>query len=272
MKKLILALSVFLCLIFGSIHVNAESNNINSMYITVYIDKDGNAHICETCDMYVEEGTEVYKVMENMGDSKITNLKVIDDNNTVYTNIGEWDVDASKEDKNEKCGLVNDDDYYEICFGIGDYGNRVYTFEYDVSHFIRQYNDYQGCQFAFFSEMSLDVEEACVTTSSYFDLDEDSIFVDTCGYDGYYAFNNGNLILQSEDTIYEDGGMQLVLEFQEDCFENLVYVDDNLDDIKETLYSDEDIPGYVIAGIGGIIAAIIAIVLTVLGYTSKKKN
>ncbi len=38
-----------------------------------------------------------------MGDSKITNLKVID-NNTVYTNIGEWNVDASKEDKNEKCG------------------------------------------------------------------------------------------------------------------------------------------------------------------------
>ncbi|MCD7809941.1 MAG: DUF2207 domain-containing protein [Erysipelotrichaceae bacterium] len=272
MKKLILALSIFLCSIFGSMSVNAQDNNINSMNITVYIDKNGNAHICETWNMYVDEGSEVYKVMENMGDSKITNLKVIDENNTVYTNIGEWDVDASKEDKKEKCGIVNDGDYYEICFGIGDYGNRVYTFEYDVSHFIRQYNDYQGCNFAFFSEMSLEVDEAYVTISSYFDLDEDSIFVDTFGYEGYYAFDNGNLIMQSEDTIYEDGGMQLVLEFQEDCFENLVCVDENLDDVLENMYSEEDIPGYVIAGIGGVIAAIIAIVLTALGYTSKKKE
>lgn len=271
MKKLIMALSVFLCLIFGSIKVNAE-NSVNSMNITAYIDKQGNAHISETWDMYVEEGTEVYKVVENMGDSKITNLKVIDDNNTVYTNIGEWDINASKEDKNNKCGLVNDGDYYEICFGIGDYGHRVYTFEYDVSNFIRQYNDYQGCNFAFFSEMSLDVDEATVTISSYFDLDEDSIFVDTFGYDGYYAFNNGYLILQSEDTIYEDGGIQLVLEFQDDCFDNLIYVDDNLDDVKEELYTDEDIPDYVVAGIGGIIAAIIAMVATIFGYTSKKKE
>lgn len=272
MKKLIMALSMFLCLIVGSISVNAKDNSINSIYISAYIDKEGNAHISETWNMNVYEDTEVYKVMENMGDSKISHLKVTDENGLKYTNIGEWDIDVSKEEKDGKCGLVNDDDYYEICFGIGDYGNRTYTFEYDVSNFIRQYNDYQGCNFAFFSELALEVPNAQVTVSSYFNLDEDSIFVDTFGYDGYYSFDDGSLILQSEDTIYEDGGMQLVLEFEEDCFENLVYVDNNLDDVKEDLYTDEEIPGYVIAGIGGVIAAVIAIVATAIGYTSKKKE
>ncbi|MCD8027089.1 MAG: hypothetical protein LUF02_00145 [Erysipelotrichaceae bacterium] len=183
MKKIIMALSVFLCLIFGSVQVKAQDNSLDAMNINVYIDKEGDAHIIEVWHMDVYEGTAVYKVMENMGDSNITHLEVMDEDGLVYTNIGEWNVDASFEEKRGKCGLVQDDDYYEICFGISEYGEKVYTFEYDVSNFIKQYNDYQGCKFAFFSELSLDVNEAKVTISSYFDLDEDSAFVDTFGYD-----------------------------------------------------------------------------------------
>lgn len=86
------------------------------------------------------------------------------------------------------------------------------------------------------------------------------------------TFDEGSLILQSEDTIYEDGGMQLLLEFNDNCFENLSYVDDNLDNILEEMYSDEEIQLFVI-GIFGIIAFIaLAAGIEIYGYSSKKKK
>ena len=99
------------------------------MVVNAYINEDGSAHIQEIWDMNVNEGTEVYKVFDNMGASQISNLQVKDENGLVYRNIGEWDVNASRTEKNGKCGLVTKADGYERCFGVGEYGNRTYTFE-----------------------------------------------------------------------------------------------------------------------------------------------
>ena len=100
--------------------------------------------------------TEIYKVFDNMGDSHISNFNVVDDQGKRYQNIGEWDVDLDKEDKDGKCGMIQDGDRYELCFGIGEYGRRTYTFEYDIANFVQQYQDTQGFNYAFFSEMELE--------------------------------------------------------------------------------------------------------------------
>lgn len=69
------------------------------MVVNAYINEDGSAHIQEIWDMNVNEGTEVYKVFDNMGASQISNLQVKDENGLVYRNIGEWDVNASRTEK-----------------------------------------------------------------------------------------------------------------------------------------------------------------------------
>lgn len=95
-KKICLIFSLFLSLFFSIGTVFASSTELKDMQIHAYINEDGSAHIQEIWDMNINEGTEVYKVFNRMGASKITNLKVTDENGLNYKNIGEWDVDASR--------------------------------------------------------------------------------------------------------------------------------------------------------------------------------
>ena len=165
-KKICIIFSLFLSCLFSISPVAASSVDLNDMVVNAYINEDGSAHIQEIWDMNVNEGTEVYKVFDNMGASQISNLQVKDENGLVYRNIGEWDVNASRTEKNGKCGLVTKADGYELCFGVGEYGNRTYTFEYDVSYFVNQYTNDQGINYAFFSEMELEPRQAKITLSS----------------------------------------------------------------------------------------------------------
>ena len=141
---------------------------LNDIEITAVILEDGSIHIKEEWDIDVYEGTEIYKVFSHMGVSQISNFQVTDENGFRYQNIGEWDFDVDKEEKNGKCGIIQDDDYYELCFGIGEYGKREYTFEYDISSFVQQYQDAQGFNYAFFSEMELEPQHVKITVSSPF--------------------------------------------------------------------------------------------------------
>ena len=134
-KKICLIFSLLLILIpsLSSLVYGADTH-LNDISIHTTLNNDGNAHVQEIWDINIEEGTEIYKVFDNMGDSHISNFNVVDDQGKRYQNIGEWDVDLDKEDKDGKCGMIQDGDRYELCFGIGEYGRRTYTFEYDIAN------------------------------------------------------------------------------------------------------------------------------------------
>ena len=85
MKKINLIIVTFIMTLIGVSNVSA--NELKNLDITAYIDEEGNAKVTEVWDMYVDEGTEVYKPMENLGDREITNFKVVDEKGTTYTNI-----------------------------------------------------------------------------------------------------------------------------------------------------------------------------------------
>ena len=121
-KKICLIFSLLLILIpsLSSLVYGADTH-LNDISIHTTLNNDGSAHVQEIWDINIEEGTEIYKVFDNMGDSHISNFNVVDDQGKRYQNIGEWDVDLDKEDKDGKCGVIQDGDRYELCFGIGEY-------------------------------------------------------------------------------------------------------------------------------------------------------
>lgn len=248
-KKIFIIFSLFLSLFFSLGRVYASSTELKEMNVKTYIKEDGSAHIQEIWDMDINKGTEVYKVFNRMGESQITNLQVTDDNGLLYKNIGEWDTNASRKEKNGKCGLVKKTGGYELCFGIGDYGERKYTFEYDVSHFVKAYGDKeQGFNYAFFSDMSLKPNKATVTISSPYQFNEENASIWAFGYEGDVVFEDGKVVMTTKGNYMKGSKMQLLMRIDDGTFSNAYqtsqYFRDILNDAKRGSDYDTTISEY----------------------------
>ena len=132
-KYLLIVLVAFICV--GK--VKAES--IKSIEMDINIDLFGNANVTEIWETKATEKTEYYHAFYNIGNSKITNLKVHDEDRN-YTEI-EWDVDASKDEKAYHYGYNYTDEGVELCFGKSSYGTHTYTMEYKISDFVSKTSD-----------------------------------------------------------------------------------------------------------------------------------
>lgn len=283
-KKICIIFSLFLSLFFSLGSVYASSTELNEMIVNAYIQEDGSAHIQEIWDMDINKGTEVYKVFNKMGASQISHLKVTDENGLQYQNIGEWDTNASRKQKNGKCGLVTKSNGYELCFGIGDYGKRKYTFEYDVSHFVKAYGDKeQGFNYAFFSDMSLKPNKATVTISSPYQFNENNAAIWAFGYEGDVVFEDGKVVMKTKGSYMKGSKMQLLMRIDDGTFSNAYqtsqYFRDILNDAKRgsnydtgDSYNDEDY-SYVSSyeekssmGIVGIFSAVIGSIAIIFAF------
>ena len=238
MKKILSVLfSVFVIALLSINGVNASHTDLKDMRIFATLKNDGTAHIQEKWTMDIDEGTEIYKVFNNMGDSKIENLSVKDEQGLEYKNIGEWDVDADKIEKDGKCGLVVKEDSYELCFGIGEYGERVYTFEYDITNFVQQYQNDQGFNYAFFSELSLEPAYVKIILDGPTDFSKENANIWAFGYYGNVWFEDGNVMMETTESVPEGAKMQLLMRMNNGTFAsahpNNQDFQDILDDAKE---------------------------------------
>lgn len=282
-KKICIIFSLFLSLFISIGHVLASSTELKNMTIQAFIKDDGSAHIQEIWDMDVNEGTEVYKVFNQMGESQITNLQVTDENGLKYQNIRSWDVDASRKEKKGKCGLVTKSDGYELCFGIGDYGERTYTFEYDVTNFVKEYTDgKQGFNYAFFSNLALTPKNANVTISSDHAFTDENTSIWAFGYDGSVIFEDGKIVMKTDGKNFRGTKMQLVMSVLEHTFSQSYMTSQSFadvlseaktgsdyDDTDETSQRDNNLGIMTTALIFGTFA-IVAVFVFATSITTKK--
>ena len=68
-------LIIFFIAILG-ITKSVQANSISKISMDIYIDKNGDASVTETWTCSTDSGTEVYHPYYNLGNSKITNLRV----------------------------------------------------------------------------------------------------------------------------------------------------------------------------------------------------
>ena len=85
MKKILLFISLMFIM-----PLSVMANDIYSIDIDVYLNKDGSANITEVWDVDGNDGTEWYKVMNNLGNMELSDYKVsMDGTNLTYKNY--WD-------------------------------------------------------------------------------------------------------------------------------------------------------------------------------------
>ena len=192
-----------------------SANEIYSLDITADIDNYGNAKITEVWDMYVDEGTEVYKPMGNLDNSILSNFRVIDESGTVFENIGSWNVSAGLEDKKYRNGINDVGDHIELCWGMGSYGSHIYTISYDVSNFVRVY-DYDVVYWKFVND-SMDPAPNKININVNF-LNQGLLEVKSFGFEGDYQSTLNNVHAYSNKGLSYNNYAVLLLKFEPGTF------------------------------------------------------
>ena len=132
---------VFFMLMLG-IKSTVQANSISSITMDIYVDKNGNAEVTEKWTCSTNQGTESYHPYYNLGNSKITNLRVSDQTKS-YTTLSSWNTSGTLDSKAYKCGINKISNGVELCWGISKYGSNVYTVKYNISNFVSELTDSQ---------------------------------------------------------------------------------------------------------------------------------
>lgn len=141
--------------ILNTVETLAAEDAIPSINVDVMLQNNGSAVITETWDVRgVSSGTEYYKALYNMKGMGVHSLQVTDESGKQYKTLDTWDTKRSREEKSGTCGILKTSRGYELCWGIGNYGDHQYTIQYTLEGLVKDYGDYAGFYHQFLSELS----------------------------------------------------------------------------------------------------------------------
>ena len=214
MKKIIFL--IFMCLF--SVSTVLATNHIYDIDMEIYLDQNGDATILETWTVDGSDGTEWYKVYNNLGNSQITDFKVYMDGNPLT--YKDWDVDESLSEKKGYYGINYTNDGLELCFGKYDYSRHEFTLSYKISNFIFNTDDAQVIYFNLIDRLSnVDFDNFSIVLSSYY-VFPDTLYVWGYGYKGYAYVDNGKIYL-SNDGAMNNNYVVLLAKFPLNTFNNI---------------------------------------------------
>lgn len=215
MKKNIIIFLILLLIPFG-----VKADTIYNLDMDIYIDKYGTASITETWDVKADSGSEWYKSMYNLGNSRISNYLVRMDGNLLIQK--EWDINENIDEKSGYYGINNTENGPELCFGKKDYKRHTYTLTYNVNNYVFNTEDSQVLYWTLLPNMT--VENFSVELSSYYSFPED-LDVWGYGYKGYAYVENGLIKMSNERRLSEEYAVLLV-KFPSGTFETINEYDD----------------------------------------------
>ena len=236
MRKLI---NVLITLLICSLTLinKVSANTINKIDMDVYLNNDGSATIKEIWSGYFDTDTEIYRSFSDLEDKKISNFSVIDDNNRQYEQLDNWNTSASFEDKAYKSGIKNKYNGLELCFGISEYGNKIYNLSYTISNFVTKYTDNQGIYFKLIAKSTLNIENVNIVIHSYMPFSLDNSRIWSFGYDGNINFKNGNIVINNNKPITESQYITLLVRFNDNLFNTSSISNKSFDEIYDSAFS-----------------------------------
>ena len=197
MKKRIFFI-IGILFLFNPLKVMA-SNKIYNMDINVDIQKDGTANITEVWHVDGSDGTEWYKVMNNLDNSELSNFKVSMDGTELK--YKEWNVNESLSQKKGYYGINYTNNGLELCFGKYDYKEHTFTLSYTLSNYIINTSDSQVLQWNLIDELSnVDFRNFSVVVTSYYEFPDD-LPVWGYGYKGYAYVKEGKIEMSNEGNM-----------------------------------------------------------------------
>lgn len=213
--KRMLILSVLLTVLFilGTTTAFAKEKAIPSIYIEAILQSDGSAVITETWNVRgVSGGTEYYKAFNNMEGMSVHSLQVRDESGTQYKTLDYWDTKLSREEKAGTCGILKTSDGYELCWGIGSYGDHEYTIQYVLEGLVKDYGDYAGFYHQFVSELSSAPEAVSIIIQvADTSLSENNARIWGYGFPGNVEITGGGILTAISSKAFDSGDYVNVL-------------------------------------------------------------
>lgn len=244
MKRIVTGLvALFLALSLCTLPAFA-SNRVPELSVDVALRADGSAYITQEFSAVTDEGTEFYLDYLDSGYLSITDFQVSDETGT-YTVLpdGEWDVNASFEEKAGTCGTLPIDGGTELCWGITEYGEHRYTVEYVLHDLVSAYSDMDGFNYRFINaDLGFFPTDAVVTIHNQ---DGTPLTDETCdiwsfGFSGASRFEDDAIRVWTESTLDGSANVTIMVGLQKGMLTPTRTVDDSFETVKERAFDGSD--------------------------------
>lgn len=244
MKKRIIVFFTCLILTFSSIPLCFAKNDMktNSLDIFVTLYDDGSAKISERWDIETHSGTEWYLVQENLGDIEISDFSVTDEKGTTFTYIDDWDIDASRQEKAQKCGINETSNGCELCWGIGDYGSHIFTATYKMTNFVKRFSDYNGFNQRLINPgLSAPPKRMTVTIQKDgLDFTTENTKIWAFGFDGEIYVVDGKIIAKSNNAFNKNNYANIMARFDLNMFNSSSTKSYSFEKLREKAFENSD--------------------------------
>ncbi len=239
MKRYFLSL-LGLCLVVSAL----ARPQLRDLDIRVVLSPQGDARITETRLMDIDsEGTECYIVLGNLNGSKVSDLQVTDETGVQYENQGEWDVNRSRGQKTGRCGIVTKRDGYELCWGLGESGERTYVTSYTVSGLLRAYDDADGFNYMFVAEglsPQPDHVRLTIVPEDTVRLTQDNTGIWAFRYHGDVNLIDGAIVAESSEPFQSRSAMIVMARFEKGLFTPSVQEEGSFEGLSEQAFEGSD--------------------------------
>src|SRR5699024_1966844 len=227
---------------------------------------------------------ENFNIIENLGKSIITDFTVKEAGKT-YEYIDNWNIDASREFKTFKNGIIETANGYELVWGIGDYGKHTYELQYTVTDFIKQTKS--GEQILFWryvnDQTNIPPKKVTIEIETDYPLSEDDERIWGFGFEGDINFVDGKVRAESDAPFMDYNYATVLVAFTENTFQTTDKLNQTFDEIKDKAFENSDypksqtpllpllLPFFVVFAIPFGIAIIVIIYLIRANPTSKRR-
>ena len=221
---------------------------LHKLDIKVVLSRNGDARITETRQMSIDsEGTECYIGVGVFDGSEVRDLTVTDETGLQYENIGSWDIDRSRSWKAGKCGIVVKHGGYELCWGLGDSGERTYITNYTYTNLMHAHPDADAIRHVFLdADVSPKPDKAYLTIEAEEDsvsLTEENSGIWGFRFGGELGFDNGKMVAYNDEPFGRSGAMYIMCRFDKGLFEPDIQETDSFETKKELAFEGSDYVG-----------------------------
>ena len=203
----------FITLVLFMIPISVRADHMYRVDMKIDILEDGTANIEEVWDVKADSGSEWYKTMYELNNSKLTNFKVLMDGIELKYEDN-WDINGSLNEKSGYYGINNTNRGIELCFGKSDMRRHTFTLKYTLSNYVFNTSDSQVLAWVLLPESNVDKFSAVI--SSYYKF-PDTLDVWGYGYKGYAYVENGLIKVSNEDSL-SNQYVSLLVKFPLDTF------------------------------------------------------
>ncbi|WP_236253536.1 DUF2207 domain-containing protein [Carnobacterium sp. CS13] len=203
-------------------------NELSDMTIEVELQEDGSGIVTEHRKMIMDDGTELYIVLDDLQDSALLDFSVAG-----FQEVKDWDADASLEEKAGHYGTVETGSGLELIWGIGEYGENEYEVSYTLSNLVRELEDGQALLWNFDTFSDIPAENLTVEITGVEPFTEENVRFWGFGFEGDLQLEGDTVVWRAEEEVDSSKDVTALLQFPQGLFNTQASVDMTLEEQRE---------------------------------------